>query len=60
VGRRLKTRSTSACCTSTCPAWCATWPARPTRTRLPTSALAERGIADEAKLDAGKAEEAPG
>ncbi|MEL1263453.1 Fe/S-dependent 2-methylisocitrate dehydratase AcnD [Pseudoxanthomonas putridarboris] len=28
--------------------------------RLPTSALAERGIADEAKLEAGKAEEAQG
>jgi aconitate hydratase len=28
----LKTPSTSACCSSTCPAWCATWPARPTRT----------------------------
>ena len=34
-------------------------PSNPHR-RLPTSALAERGIADEAKLDAGKAEEAAG
>ncbi|WP_066097855.1 Fe/S-dependent 2-methylisocitrate dehydratase AcnD [Xanthomonas massiliensis] len=34
-------------------------PSNPHR-RLPTSALAERGIADEAKLDAGKAEEAQG
>ena len=34
-------------------------PSNPHR-RLPTSALAERGIADEAKLEAGKAEEAQG
>ncbi|AOE86226.1 aconitate hydratase [Pseudomonas sp. TCU-HL1] len=34
-------------------------PSNPHR-RLPTSALAERGIADEAKLEAGKAEEADG
>ncbi|MGJ4730512.1 Fe/S-dependent 2-methylisocitrate dehydratase AcnD [Luteimonas sp. SDU101] len=34
-------------------------PSNPHR-RLPTSALAERGIADEAKLAAGKAEEAAG
>ena len=34
-------------------------PSNPHR-RLPTSTLAERGIADEAKLDAGKAEEAAG
>ncbi|MCR6662096.1 MAG: Fe/S-dependent 2-methylisocitrate dehydratase AcnD [Luteimonas sp.] len=34
-------------------------PSNPHR-RLPTSALAERGIADEAKLQAGKAEEASG
>ena len=34
-------------------------PSNPHR-RLPTSALVERGIADEAKLDAGKAEEAAG
>ncbi|MCY1348040.1 Aconitate hydratase A [compost metagenome] len=34
-------------------------PSNPHR-RLPTSALAERGIADEAKLEAGKAEEANG
>lgn len=34
-------------------------PSNPHR-RLPTSALAERGIADEAKLEAGRAEEAEG
>ena len=34
-------------------------PSNPHR-RLPTSALAERGIADETKLDAGKAEQARG
>jgi aconitate hydratase len=34
-------------------------PSNPHR-RLPTSALAERGIADEAKLESGKAEEADG
>ena len=34
-------------------------PSNPHR-RLPTSALTERGIADETKLDAGKAEEAAG
>ncbi|WAG80823.1 Fe/S-dependent 2-methylisocitrate dehydratase AcnD [Metapseudomonas furukawaii] len=34
-------------------------PSNPHR-RLPTSALAERGIADEAKLEAGKGEEAEG
>ncbi len=34
-------------------------PSNPHR-RLPTSALAERGIADDAKLEAGKAEEAQG
>ncbi|MFT4196457.1 MAG: Fe/S-dependent 2-methylisocitrate dehydratase AcnD [Pseudoxanthomonas sp.] len=34
-------------------------PSNPHR-RLPTSALAERGIADEAKLDAGREEEAKG
>ncbi|MFA5677698.1 MAG: Fe/S-dependent 2-methylisocitrate dehydratase AcnD [Pseudomonas sp.] len=34
-------------------------PSNPHR-RLPTSALAERGIADEAKLESGKAEEAEG
>ena len=34
-------------------------PSNPHR-RLPTSALAERGIADEAKLQAGKGEEAQG
>ena len=54
----LKTASTNACCTSTCRAWCATWPARRIRTRAcrPRD-LAERGIAgkweDEAGPDAG-------
>jgi aconitase A len=38
--------STSACSSSTCPRWCAIWPARPIpHKRLPTSSLAERGIA---------------
>jgi aconitase A len=38
----LKTASTSACCSSTSRRWCATWPARRTRTaRVPTSQLAE-------------------
>ena len=55
-GRQLwKAPSTNACSNSTCPAWCATWPVRATRKRLPTSALHERGIADEAKLAAARA-----